>query len=396
MTQHVRWCSIENFYVRRRSIKETEGLLAAGSVVTYKAKVKLHGACAAIRLHPDGQVTAMSRETILSLGKGDSYGFAAWVAENPWGQLSHWKHDLVIFGEWAGPKIQTGVAINKLPERIFAIFAVLIRVEGQPDELVVEPSAIHKLLWGDREQGDAFPRTFILPWYFNEARLDEASAAWHANVAAAGLSPGKAADGLIEGFPTLYEALGMTKQEYVVWATTGEHPGQKFEIDWAQDAETMTPVVDAINIEVAAVEACDPWVKANFGIEGLGEGLVLYPVSRPGPVAFEQFNIKAKGEKHRVVAHTKPAQATAPTAGNLVAFASMVCTPARLEQAARAVANGELDFRVDLLGPFLKWLQTDISKETVAEMEAGGFKRKDALAACVELAKPWYRGRLQG
>jgi hypothetical protein len=38
-------------------------------------------------------------------------------------------------------------------------------------------------------------------------------------------------------------------------------------------------VAAALNERVDAVEREDPWVKRTFGISGLGEGLVFYPVA---------------------------------------------------------------------------------------------------------------------
>lgn len=69
------------------------------------------------------------------------------------------------------------------------------------------------------------------------------------------------------------------------------------------DPKQLQAAADAINQMVEEVEKTDPWVKDNFDIEGVGEGLVMYPqvediVTRD---RYTQLIFKAKGEKHQVV-----------------------------------------------------------------------------------------------
>lgn len=371
---HHRWPDIESFYALRKTFKKAPELLQGTPVVQYRAKVKLHGSCAGIHLRPDGEVGAFSRETVLTPGKGDNAGFAAWVMSAGWGSRCHWDRDLVIFGEWCGPGIQKGVAVNQLPERIFAVFAIQNLAQGHEDELIVEPAAIAAIV------GD-MPRTYVLPWYHSETEVDQAVEAWHTE------------DGQIlpDGDVELPKYLKMTRAEYAAWALYGTHPGHLYEIDWSKSAEELEPVIARINTQVKEVEVCDPWIQKTFGVQGVGEGLVFYPVSHPGLATHTHLCFKAKGEKHAVVAHTKPVQADPTVAADLQAFAEMVVTPARLEQALRAVAGGELDFDMKHMGPFLKWISADVTKETKAEMEAAGLRPKDALAACTDRAKAWLR-----
>ncbi len=62
---HVRWSDIELFHTNRNFYRERDGLRMGK--VTYRAKVKLHGSCAAIQRLPDGSLEAMSREAVLSV-----------------------------------------------------------------------------------------------------------------------------------------------------------------------------------------------------------------------------------------------------------------------------------------------------------------------------------------
>lgn len=130
-----------------------------GMDIAYRAKVKLHGTNAAIRIDPDGTVTAQSRSRDIT-PEDDNAGFAAWVAELDRGvslcplQCVAEDHGtVVIYGEWCGPGIQKGSAINRIPHRIFAVFAVY--VDGFYE---VDPGEIDLLIGGS---DDLIP----IPWH---------------------------------------------------------------------------------------------------------------------------------------------------------------------------------------------------------------------------------------
>jgi len=97
---------------------------------TFWGDVKLHGTNAGVRMTADGALVAQSRERDLAVGD-DNAGFAAFVSRNEDAirlLMTGLEAD-VIFGEWIGPGIQKGVAINQLPERQFVVFAS--RTKGQ-------------------------------------------------------------------------------------------------------------------------------------------------------------------------------------------------------------------------------------------------------------------------
>lgn len=328
MSKHISWVSIESFYHVRKHVDAYPTLLPQPGPVTYRAKVKLHGTCAGVIVEPDGTVTAMSRSAIIT-PENDNAGFAKWVQERREAFAAEQLNGatLIIFGEWCGPGIQKGVAVNKLPERSFAVFAARSIAEGS-EEFMTEP-------WFLEGRLKNVPGAYVLPW-FND--------------------------------------------------------GEEFVIDWQLPAEQLQPVIDRINERVLAVEACDPWVKSVCGEEGVGEGLVFYPVSETHSnyKCFSDLCFKAKGAKHQVVAKAKPAQADPQAAANAAAFAEMVVTPARLEQGCRAANGGELVFESKNIGTFLAWIGRDVIKECNVEMQASGLEQKDAVRACSNRARVWY------
>lgn len=322
---HVSFTDIKNFYHIRKLVHTYPHLLNGKSKVTYRAKIKLHGQNAGIKVTPDGQVIAMSRERVIT-PEDDCNGFAKWVDEHKdkLRLLALPNIDTVINGEWCGSGIQRGVAICQVPHKIFAIFSLrsVLCDTKQDIEFISKPSILSHT-----------PYAHILPWHKEE-----------------------------------------------------------IDIDWSLPAEELQPIADRINEWVKEVEECDPWVKSIFNVEGIGEGLVFYPVSthHNSYKSFGDLSFKAKGEAHKTIAHTKPVQIDPAVAANVEAFAEMVVTDARLEQGARVVAGGELDFDQKFVGPFLKWIGTDVAKETQAELDASMLDSKLVAKACGDRARKWY------
>lgn len=304
--------------------------------VRYMAKVKLHGSNAAIQLENGKPPVVQSRDSILT-PTVDNMGFAGWVEQNraTFNEISNSLHSdekLIVFGEWAGPKIQRGVAVSQLPHKIFAVFAMRL-YRGDHEIFIKDPREIELYLKHSQYKAIC-PQLHVLPWY----------------------------DG-----------------------------GSEVDISWDSPAEDLQSEIDWINEQVKLVEACDPWVKETYGISGIGEGLVFYPCNPTlsGYEHFESYAFKAKGEEHQVVAHTKPAQADATKTEGANEYAKLVCTISRLRQgAAAASADGSISMKH--IGAFMKWLAADLERETQAEIEASGCNQKVAISTAQKYAKVWY------
>jgi hypothetical protein len=153
-------------------------------------------------------------------------------------------------------------------------------------------------------------------------------------------------------------------------------------------------MISGVNDVVAEVEHVDPWVKENFGVEGTGEGIVCYPVSKEH-LGFENFTylcFKAKGEKHKNVATAKPAQLNAEAAASVEAFAELVVTEARLLQGAQTVQLRDSSDLYDMkrVGVFIQWVLADVEKETQDELEASGLTFKQVSKAVTDRARKWF------
>ncbi|MEM7249606.1 MAG: RNA ligase family protein, partial [Acidobacteriota bacterium] len=95
--------------------------------------------------------------------------------------------------------------------------------------------------------------------------------------------------------------------------------GDAFELSFGDDAQ-LGAAAEWINEQVEAIETEDPFIRERFGVEGVGEGLVGYPVAELvsdgeralGAVSrdlLDRHLFKAKGVLHRGVKQRKPALA---------------------------------------------------------------------------------------
>lgn len=327
-----KWPSIESFYNVRKTIQKYG--VAAGSIVTYRAKVKLHGACAAFSIDGDtargATLQTYSRTTIVTL-ENDPMGFSRWI-ENRRDQLLSLHQpgtSIIVYGEWAGQGIQKGVAASQV-ERFFAVFAARVsRAEdSMSEEFITNPDELRAYVQG-------VPGCYVLPW-FND--------------------------------------------------------GEEFVVPWEADSDSFENVISRMNSHVAAVEACDPFVSKMFGVAGIGEGLVFYPVSEQHR-SFADFSYlcyKAKGDKHKTIVHAAPVQAEPTVIEGLDEFVRNVLPQSRLEQGIRATNDGSDIAMMVNLGPFLKWISLDLEKETVEELRVSGLDRKVVFKKCNEYARNWF------
>jgi hypothetical protein len=327
--QFIGFPSIEGFH---NVVKSTAGFLAIEpplewpyqgyigplrrGTATYRGKIKLHGTNAGIRIG-GGEVAAQSRTQIIT-PTADNSGFARWVES----QADYWKgvsrDEITVFGEFCGPGIMKGTAINKIPTKIFAIFAV--RKNG---DLISESAEIEALL--PNRPADVH----VLPWH-----------------------------------------------------------GESFMVDF-NDRVALQAVADKLNGVVAEVEPVDPWVAATFGVEGAGEGVVYYPGAGETHSVkfFSDFAFKAKGEKHKVTKTREAVQIDPEVAAGIDGFVSMFVTEARLEQGLAAIGGST---EMKNVGPFLKWMSQDVSKESADELEAAGLTWEQVQKGVQTASRNWF------
>lgn len=159
MSAHVSWGSIELLHnaVRTLTILADQG--HPFPVVTYRAKVKLHGTNCAVQIGDNHEIFAQSRTTLLT-PEADYKGFATWVHA----RAEFWRAKqpgMVVFGEWCGPGVEKGMAISRASSKLFCVFSIQL-----PDRMICEPAEIVELL---REPP---PGLHVLPWEGDSITID--------------------------------------------------------------------------------------------------------------------------------------------------------------------------------------------------------------------------------
>ena len=166
--------------------------------------------------------------------------------------------------------------------------------------------------------------------------------------------------------------------------------------------------LSAINEAVAEIEQVDPFAKEHFGVEGTGEGLVMYPVAvegtgqhdrtlEQGVTDRDQWHLlafKAKGGKHKTSRTREAAQMDPEVAACIDEFVTNVVTEARLEQAVTECNANVPGVGHDpkKTGPVVLWIVSDVEKECQAELVASGLEWKPVSKAVAAAARTWFLG----
>jgi len=162
------------------------------------------------------------------------------------------------------------------------------------------------------------------------------------------------------------------------------------------DELSVAVAANEIERAVFEVEACDPWVKYNFDKEGIGEGLVYYPMVK-GLVnadTMKEFIFKAKGYKHQVKSNKTPniVAINIEKVASIQEFTKMFITEARLLQGVNEACGDEYDTK--LIGAFLQWISADVMKESIAELEESELTWKDVSKKVMTTAREWYQSKM--
>lgn len=331
-----KWTDIESLSHVIRSRNQSEWMRNRG-VINYRPKIKLHGTNAAIRITCDG-VFAQSRTRTLSI-EDDNFGFAAWVEsyKSQWLELSSMMSlvrmpPITMYGEWAGPGIQKGVASSLIPEKTFFMFAS--EMDGDVSDKEYEHGTM-TLEWGPavKRIADRIPTFKLLPW---------------------------AGDVIPVNF---------------------------------EDAGSLANLAAKVNEMVSECEKVDPYIKSEYSIEGPGEGFVFYAVDCPieESTLYKRFMFKAKGKEHRVNKTKSAATIDPEILKSVSAFVDFAVTEARLNQGLREAVNDVVDPR--LTADFLRWIANDVIKECVPELVDNGLDWKQVASPVSKKARDWYLGK---
>jgi hypothetical protein len=364
MTQHYSFPSIEQYrtvikYVNDRADRRQ----VPRPTLTFHGTVKLHGTNASVVISGD-EYWAQSRSQVIT-PEADNAGFAAFAhqpeikrllkalayhAEGVYfasraDYIERYPVDVAIYGEWCGGNIQGGIALNKL-SKMFVIFAVRL-LSKEDDET--------KSIW-------------LMPWDVEQA-YDA-------------IAP--------DGVP-LVQTTGVAAvmAELPIYCIE-KFPTWKLSINFAEPAAAQNELV-RITTEV---EAECPVGKA-LGVTGVGEGVVWTCVGGdPTSIMINDLVFKVKGEKHSDTKVKTIGAVDIERLNSIRELAESFATDHRLEKGIAFLRESTEDvYDVKNIGPFLKWVGTDIIKEETDTIVGNGFEVKDVTKAINNIAKEWFLQR---
>src|ERR1700753_4142903 len=137
------------------SVKNTDCFFANGVLV--------HNSNAGIRVN-NGEVVAQSRTRIITTQE-DNVGFAKWVEDRNDYFSALGLEDAKIFGEWCGPGIMKGTAINQISNKIFVVFAIVFG-NSETGNMIHQPESLELLLLNRPND------IYILPWHGESISVD--------------------------------------------------------------------------------------------------------------------------------------------------------------------------------------------------------------------------------
>jgi hypothetical protein len=337
-TQFVKWASLNQFHEVIKNLNYPriyEALKKNDYKITFGLKIKLHGTNACVRIEPDGKVVGQKRSSDVFVGR-DNMGFAVWVADNEsyFASLADSVATTYIYGEWCGPGVQNGVACSQTDKKKFYPFAIDYYNEDGFDSRVVDSEVIEHILT------KTCPNDIIvIPW-FDTITLDF------------------------------------------------QHQGK------------LDVAVLNLNKKVEEIGVRDPLLYELFEIDDCGEGVVAYPMNTRTPGVYEAdevdlfawFNFKAKSEAHRVNKSRHAVKVDPEKFANANRFADAFCTEQRFEQGFTEALQGRKDMK--LVPDFLKWVLSDIFKESKTEREESSLDWKALSKTCSTRAVLLYKHRV--
>lgn len=290
------------------------------TTVEYRAKIKLHGTNAGIRI-VDGVATAQKRTSDVTTD-ADNAGFARWVDDNAaaWSRCGLAGSTVVFFGEWAGSGIQRNDAITLIRQKMLFLFALQV-----DDKIITDPATIERMI-------PDLDDVVVLPWH-------------------------------------------------------GDH---HYHIDF-NDTGVANEMVEALNVDVESIGERDPFVWEMFGVDGIGEGLVITPVTGAAGMPrdeYAQLIFKAKSEAHRVKQSSSAVKMRIEVPGNVHEFVDTFVTEPRLMQGLTEGCGGEATKQQT--AAFLKWFGSDVKKESVVELEDMGLEWKQVAGFVNKAAVTWF------
>lgn len=146
-------------------------------------------------------------------------------------------------------------------------------------------------------------------------------------------------------------------------------------------------VVAQLTKWVEEVEACCPWAKEKFGVEGIGEGIVFHRKDDP---TNNYWIFKVKGEKHSGGgdrAKGKIVEIDLAKVESVSECVDVILTEARMIQ---MMYDNNFTYDPRNIGPFLKAVCVDCVKEQIDVVIENGLQWDDVAKVVQTRARNWF------
>lgn len=240
--------------------------------------------------------------------------------------------NLIFYGEWAGPGIQKNDAVTKIENKSFFVFSVYDILQN---EMIIEPEKINDYVVDIFGNDYETQNIYVIPWHTDIVNID------------------------------------FTRQK------------------------TCQHFIDNVMKEVDEVIAeQDPYIKSIFGIDGCGEGLVMYGIEGKfidGTKIKNEFLLdymfKAKTESHSVQKFKNRNHVAPEKPEGIEDFISMFFTEQRFEQILNQIGGNATREKTS---QFLKAIMSDVYKESEQEILLADFAWKTVPKYAIPVVKEWW------
>lgn len=302
---------------------------------SYGAKVKLNGRNVAVQLSTAGTVTAQEKMRDLSIDD-DKFGFCQWVTENK--------------DAWSAAHRASGscsLGWDQKNALVFGEWAGNIVERDPPDAVTLLPET-YFFVFGVFVEG-----MFVC-------------------------DPAKIAS-IVPNLPNV---------RVLPWFIAPQEASMA--VDFRDETSTER-FAGYISDVVEAMESEDPYIKAEFGVSGPAEGLVLTSKGGEHGVSMQEFGeltFKAKVKSHWVHRTTRPAVTRVTVPHDISQFIYKFVTDRRCGQGLSEACDGVAErTKVDKL---VAWVEKDVKKESDYERQRMGVEWKLLSRHVTIAATKWF------
>lgn len=164
-----------------------------------------------------------------------------------------------------------------------------------------------------------------------------------------------------------------------------DFPTWKIDIDFNQPQLVQNKIVEITNM----VEKECPFSK-QFGISGIGEGVVWRNITPHPFLENLELFFKVKGQEHSVSNVSSLAMVDTEKVKNIGEFVDKVVTENRLKQGIEYLKEQHLEYTGDNSKVFISWIVKDCFKEEMDMVKEAKLEQKDVAQFVAFKAKEWY------